>query len=75
MLLTHADRKQRYFKTAVEPEISSSNIYTIILKFSYDFIVLTVLSFDAKQNKNIAQGTDCLVLITLEFDPEKKGIK
>ena len=73
-MLTQADRKQHYFETAVEPEISSSNIYTIILKFSYDFRALTIVSFDTKQNKNIRQETDCLVLITLEFDPEKKGI-
>ena len=45
---------------------------TIILSFSYDFIALTVLSFDTKQNKNIREGTDYLVLITLEFDPAKK---
>ena len=50
-MLTQADSKQHYFETAVEHEISSSNIYTIILKFSYDFIALTVLSFDMKQNK------------------------
>ena len=76
-MLTQADSKQRYFDTAVEHEISSSNIDTIILKFVYDFIAITytVLSFDTKQNKNIRQGTDCLVLITLEFDPEKNGIE
>ena len=72
-MLTQADSKQHYFETAVEHEISSSNIYTIILKFSYDFTALIVLSFDTKQNKNIRQGTDCLVLITLEFAPEKNG--
>ena len=60
----------------MEPEIACwFNIYTIILTFSYDFIALTVLSFDTKQNKNIIQGTDCLVLITLELDPEKNGIE
>ena len=73
-MLTQADHKQHYFERAVEPEISSSDIYTIILKFSYDFIALTVLRFDTKQNKNISQGRDCLVLITLGFEPEKKGI-
>ena len=74
-MLTQADSKQHYFETAVEHEISSSNVYTIILKFSYDFIALTVLSFDTKQNKNIRQGTACLVLITLEFDAEKNSIE
>ena len=74
-MLTQADRKQHYFERAVEPEISFSDVYTIILKFSYDFIALAVLSFDTKQNKNVRQGTDCLVLITLEFDPERKGIE
>ena len=74
-MLTQADSKQHYFETAVEHEISSPNIDTIILKFSYYFIALTVLSSDRKQNKNIRQGTDCLVLITLEFDPEKNGIE
>ena len=73
-MMIQADSKQHYFETAVEHEISSSNIYTIILKFSYDFIALTILSFDTKQNKNIRQGTDFLILITLEFDPEKNGI-
>ena len=74
-MLTQADSKQHYFETAVEHEISSSNVFTIILKFSYDFIDPTVLSFDTKQNKNIRQGADCLVLITLEPDPEKNGIE
>ena len=74
-MLTQANSKQHYFETAVGHEISSSNIYTIVLKFSYDFIALAVLSFDTKQNKNIRQGIDCLVLITLEFDPEKNGIE
>ena len=74
-MLTQADGKQHYFETAVEHEISSSNIYAIILKFLYDFITLAVLSCDKKQNKNIRQGTDCLVLITLEFDQEKNGIE
>ena len=62
-MLTQADSKQHYFETAAEHEISSANIYTIILTFSYDFIALTVLSFDTKQNKNIRQGTDCLVFL------------
>ena len=62
-----AYRKQHYFESAVEPEISCSNISTIILRFSYDFVW-----YDTKQNKNVRQGTDCLVLITLEFDLEKK---
>ena len=74
-MLTQADSKQHYFETAVEHQISSSNIYTIILKCSYDFIALTVLSFDTKQNKNVRRGTDCLVLIALEFDPEKNGVE
>ena len=73
--LTQTDSKQRYFERAVEHEISSANIYTNILKFLYDFIAHTVLSFDTKQNKNIRQATNCLVLITLEYDPEKNGIK
>ena len=63
-MFTQADSKQHYFETAVEHEISSSNICSIILKFSYDFIALTALSFDTQQNKNIRKGTDCLVLIT-----------
>ena len=73
-MLTQADNKQCYFETTVEHEISSSTIYAIILKFLYDFITLTVQSCDKKQNKNIRQGTDCLVLITLESDQEKNGI-
>ena len=73
-MLTQVDSKQHYFETAVEHEISSSDIYTIILKFSYDFIALTVLSFDMKQNKNIRQRLkNCLLLIALESDPEKNG--
>ena len=74
-MLAQADRRQHYFEPAVEPEIFSSSIYTIILKFSCDFMALAALSFDTKQDKNIKQGADCLVLITLEFDPEKKGIE
>ena len=62
-MLTQADSKQHYFETAVEHEISSSNINTIIFKFSYDLIVLTVLSFSTKQNK-INQARDIL----LSFD-------
>ena len=42
-MLIQADSKQHDFETAMEHEISSSNIYNIILKFSYDFIALTVL--------------------------------
>ena len=74
-MLTQAASKQHYFETAVKGEIFSSNIYAIILKLAYDFIALTVLSFDTKQNKNIRQGTDFLVFITLKFGPEKKGIE
>ena len=70
-MLTQADSKQHYFETEVEHEIFSSNIYNIILTFSDDCIALTVLSFDTKQNKNIMQGTACLIFITLEFDPER----
>ena len=58
-MLTQVDSKQRYFETVMECEISSANIYIIILTFSYDFIALTVLSFDTKQKNR--QGTDCLV--------------
>ena len=77
IVLTRTNSKQHYFETAVEHEISSSNICTIILTFLYDFIVLTVLGFDKKQNKNIRQETDdCfIVLIALKFDPEKNGIE
>ena len=74
-MLTQADSKQFYFETAVEHEISSSNIFTIILKFSYDFIALTVLSFDMKLSKNIRARNSLLGLNTLEFDPEKNGIE